>query len=83
MPMPTRKIGNDDVSAIGFGLMGLSVTGYGPVESDENRFKVCFTDADDSRVLIKLIMCFKYSGPRRRSGGRLHELGLSGRVWRQ
>lgn len=37
--LPTRKIGNDDVTAIGLGLMGLSVF-YGPVESDEERFKV-------------------------------------------
>ncbi|KDR78218.1 hypothetical protein GALMADRAFT_245281 [Galerina marginata CBS 339.88] len=39
MPLPTRKIGKDDVTAIGFGLMGLSAF-YGPIESDEDRFKV-------------------------------------------
>ncbi|KAF4623251.1 hypothetical protein D9613_002333 [Agrocybe pediades] len=37
--LPTRKIGNDDVTAIGFGLMGLSVF-YGAVEGDEERMKV-------------------------------------------
>ncbi|KAF8168888.1 NADP-dependent oxidoreductase domain-containing protein [Pholiota molesta] len=37
--LPTRKIGTDDVSAIGFGLMGLSAF-YGPIENDEDRFKV-------------------------------------------
>ncbi|KAJ7772167.1 NADP-dependent oxidoreductase domain-containing protein [Mycena metata] len=36
---PTRRIGNSSFSAIGFGVMGLSV-GYGQVESDEERFKV-------------------------------------------
>jgi aryl-alcohol dehydrogenase-like predicted oxidoreductase len=39
MPLPTRKIGKDEVTAIGFGLMGLSGF-YGPIESDEDRFKV-------------------------------------------
>ncbi|KAJ3504301.1 hypothetical protein NLJ89_g8004 [Agrocybe chaxingu] len=39
MAFPTRKIGNDDVSEIGFGLMGLSAF-YGPIGSDEERFKV-------------------------------------------
>ena len=40
MSLPTRKIGQDDVTAIGFGLMGLSAF-YGSVfESDEERFKV-------------------------------------------
>ncbi|KAF4623434.1 hypothetical protein D9613_002342 [Agrocybe pediades] len=37
--LPTRKIGNDNVTAIGFGLMGLSAF-YGAIESDEERFKV-------------------------------------------
>ncbi|EIW77950.1 Aldo keto reductase [Coniophora puteana RWD-64-598 SS2] len=39
MTFPTRKIGTDNVSAIGFGGMGLSIA-YGAVESDEERFKV-------------------------------------------
>ncbi|KAH7928626.1 Aldo/keto reductase [Leucogyrophana mollusca] len=39
MSYPTRKIGVDDVSAIGFGAMGISAF-YGQVESDEERFKV-------------------------------------------
>ncbi|KIM65076.1 hypothetical protein SCLCIDRAFT_1212560 [Scleroderma citrinum Foug A] len=39
MSYPTRKIGDVDVSAIGFGAMGIS-TFYGPVEPDEERFKV-------------------------------------------
>jgi len=38
--LPTRKIGQEDVTAIGFGLMGLSAF-YGTVfESDEERFKI-------------------------------------------
>lgn len=36
---PTRKIGSDNVSAIGFGAMGMSAF-YGPTEPDEERFKV-------------------------------------------
>ncbi|OAX42630.1 Aldo/keto reductase [Rhizopogon vinicolor AM-OR11-026] len=36
---PTRKIGSDDVSAIGFGAMGISAY-YGQTEPDEERFKV-------------------------------------------
>ncbi|KAJ7149625.1 NADP-dependent oxidoreductase domain-containing protein [Mycena filopes] len=35
----TRQIGSSTFSAIGFGAMGIS-TGYGEVESDEERFKV-------------------------------------------
>ncbi|KAJ7131444.1 Aldo/keto reductase [Mycena epipterygia] len=39
MSLPTRKIGSTSVSAIGFGAMGLAA-GYGPIEDDEDRFKV-------------------------------------------
>ncbi|KAF9486197.1 Aldo/keto reductase [Pholiota conissans] len=39
--LPTRKIGQDDVSAIGFGLMGIGTNWYGPNNaSDEERLKV-------------------------------------------
>lgn len=38
MPLPTRKIGTSDVTAIGFGAMGLSAF-YGPPKPDEERFK--------------------------------------------
>lgn len=37
--LPTRKIGQSTVSAIGWGGMGLSAF-YGPVLPDEERFKV-------------------------------------------
>ena len=36
MPLPTRKIGNDDVTAVGWGAMGLSIL-YGTHDSDEGR----------------------------------------------
>jgi len=39
MSLPTRKISKDNVTAIGFGLSGLSAF-YGPIENDEERFKV-------------------------------------------
>ncbi len=39
MSLPTRKIGSTDVTAIGYGAMGLSAW-YGPTMSDEERFKV-------------------------------------------
>jgi aryl-alcohol dehydrogenase-like predicted oxidoreductase len=39
MPLPTRKIGSTEVSALGYGAMGISAF-YGSVESDEERFKV-------------------------------------------
>ncbi|KAI6043906.1 NADP-dependent oxidoreductase domain-containing protein [Pisolithus marmoratus] len=39
LPYPTRTIGDDNVSAIGFGAMGISAF-YGPTEPDEERFKV-------------------------------------------
>lgn len=39
MSLPTRKIGSTEVSALGYGAMGISAF-YGSVESDEERFKV-------------------------------------------
>ncbi|TDL24464.1 Aldo/keto reductase [Rickenella mellea] len=63
-PFPTRQLGGEPVSSIGFGTMGLSAF-YGAVESDEDRFKVLdaayaagctFWDTadvyDDSEVLL-------------------------------
>ncbi|KAG9097980.1 hypothetical protein FS749_004987 [Ceratobasidium sp. UAMH 11750] len=40
--IPTRRIGNDNVSAIGFGAMGIGNFGYGTElnQDDETRFKV-------------------------------------------
>ncbi|KAF9527695.1 NADP-dependent oxidoreductase domain-containing protein [Crepidotus variabilis] len=42
MPLPTRRIGKDSVSEIGFGAMGLSAF-YGGVPSDEERLKILDT----------------------------------------
>ncbi|KAJ8462965.1 hypothetical protein ONZ45_g17746 [Pleurotus djamor] len=39
MTLPTRKLGDADVSALGFGLMGISAF-YGQTQSDEERFAV-------------------------------------------
>lgn len=38
--LPTRKIGQDEVTAIGYGAMGIAAF-YGTVDSDEERLKVC------------------------------------------
>jgi len=40
MALPTRKIGNDDVTAIGWGLMGLSAAYGSKFGSDEERFEI-------------------------------------------
>ncbi|QRV78519.1 aldo/keto reductase family protein [Ceratobasidium sp. AG-Ba] len=45
LSLPTRKIGNDNVTAIGFGAMGIGGVGYwnseaGKTGDDESRFKV-------------------------------------------
>jgi len=37
--LPTRKVGNTEVSAIGYGAMGIS-SYYGSAPPDEERFKV-------------------------------------------
>lgn len=39
MAYPTRKIDEKNVSAIGFGAMGIS-SFYGDIDPDEERFKV-------------------------------------------
>ena len=37
--LPTRQIGKDDVTAIGYGAMGIAAF-YGNIDSDEERLKV-------------------------------------------
>ncbi|KAG8684599.1 hypothetical protein FRC08_013613 [Ceratobasidium sp. 394] len=56
--IPTRRIGNDNVSAIGFGAMGIGNFGYGTElnQDDETRFK------NDSEDLIG--KWFKRTGKR-------------------
>ncbi|KAJ3524638.1 hypothetical protein NM688_g8526 [Phlebia brevispora] len=39
MPLPTRKIGNTDVTALGYGCMGIA-TAYGQPLPDEERLKL-------------------------------------------
>jgi len=41
-PIPLRKLGKTgpSIPALGFGTMGMSYDTYGPVPSDEERFKV-------------------------------------------
>ncbi|KAJ1309071.1 hypothetical protein OPQ81_004750 [Rhizoctonia solani] len=38
--LPTRRIGNDNVTALGFGAMGIGGLAYGAAGDDESRFKV-------------------------------------------
>ena len=40
--LPTRKIGNTEVTAIGYGAMNIAAA-YGDVLSEEERFKAGFT----------------------------------------
>ena len=42
--LPTRRVGTAQVSAIGYGAMGIS-TFYGAAAPDEERFKVTFAGA--------------------------------------
>ena len=39
MSLPTRKIGTDNVTAIGYGAMGIAAF-YGAILPDEERFQV-------------------------------------------
>jgi len=55
MSYPTRKIGDVDVSAIGFGAMGISAF-YGPVEPDEERFKVILPYCTPSKKEIDTVI---------------------------
>ncbi|TFK47822.1 Aldo/keto reductase [Heliocybe sulcata] len=43
MPLPTSRIGNDSVTAIGYGAMGIGSVAYGKADSEEERLK--FLDA--------------------------------------
>ena len=40
--LPTRKLGSDNVTAIGYGAMGIAAF-YGTVNPDEERLKVMIT----------------------------------------
>ncbi|EUC66388.1 aldo/keto reductase [Rhizoctonia solani AG-3 Rhs1AP] len=77
--LPTRRIGKDDVSALGFGAMGIGGLAYGAAGDDETRFKVLdrlvelgctnWDTADiygDSEVLIG--KWFKRTGKRNQVG---------------
>ncbi|CAE6412087.1 unnamed protein product [Rhizoctonia solani] len=54
--LPTRRIGNDNVTALGFGAMGIGGLAYGAAGDDESRFK------GDSEALIG--KWFKRTGKR-------------------
>jgi hypothetical protein len=77
--LPTRKIADANVTALGFGAMGMSAFyGSGAVESDEARFKASpgymiarEVDPADARMLI---------GVGRRVRERVHVLGHCGRI---
>ena len=51
MPLPTRKIGQHDVTAIGYGAMGIAAF-YGTPLPDEERLKVCESTMDTKRRLV-------------------------------
>jgi hypothetical protein len=53
--VPTRKLGNDDVAAVGFGLMefsGATYTFVNPNEEEENRLKVSKMKLSSKLVLM-------------------------------
>lgn len=49
-PLPTRKLGKDDVSAIGYGAMGIAAF-YGPARPDEERLEASASIAFSYREL--------------------------------
>lgn len=51
LPVPTRKIGNDNVTAIGYGAMGIS-SYYAKPQSDEERIKVRPIELRNFKLLI-------------------------------
>jgi hypothetical protein len=55
MPLPTRIIGTSQVSAIGFGSMGLSAF-YGKVPPDEQRLNVRFLPSHPSMICQQFLM---------------------------
>ena len=78
MAIHTRKIGNDVVSPIGFGLMALSAF-YGATQKDEDRFKVGHSER--TRINSSKLMRHSGSGCSARRG--LYLLGYCRRLWRQ
>lgn len=59
MTAPTRKIGNSEVSSIGYGAMGIAAY-YDTVLPDEERMKVC-GDAYTSSSSCSSYISFRYS----------------------
>lgn len=59
-PLPTRKIGKDDVTAIGFGAMGLSAF-RSTVAPDEERLKVSFAPLSFIEYLLYHSNLCRYS----------------------
>jgi len=57
--LASRKIGNTLVPPVGFGAMGISVA-YGPVGSDEERFKVSMNISRRPSVFIKIGLLLIY-----------------------
>jgi hypothetical protein len=47
--LPTRRVGQTEVSAIGYGAMGIS-SYYGSAPPDEERFKVMPVSTDKNRI---------------------------------
>ena len=75
--LPTRKIGTDDVTAIGYGAMGIAAF-YGAVDSDEERLKV-----RDSRLrIVPEIQAHPSAVLGRSLRKRMHQLGLRKYLWR-
>lgn len=70
MPLPTRKIGNTDVTAMGYGAMGIAGV-YGKPLPDTERYKVGwdrffgnrYHQTDPQNVHSSLMLCMRVAAP--------------------
>lgn len=76
-PSKTRKIGNDDVTAIGYGAMGIAAF-YGTIQPDEERLEV--GAGSSMRCIEELMSVFADVGCTICQG--LHQLGYFERLRR-
>lgn len=75
MSLPTRKIGDSKVTAIGFGAMGIAAF-YSTTLSEEDRMKVCALGTGAlSNVYAPNLLTTVLTAPRRIVRERMYQLG--------